>query len=251
MPVANDVLFFGGTTRPSTTNDIAANTQFNGITFTGAGQFTLAGNAINLGGNITNSGGVNQTISLALALLQNTTVDAGSAGTLALNGLVSGTGFSIDKNGAGTLSLGNVANTFSGGLRINNGTVALGAVSGADTAGGTGTITLGSSGGSESVTLQASQGTFTNAITVTAGTGTRTIGNTSGAKGITLNGTLALSNDLTLTEGSGGASILIGGDISPAAIRSPSKGEPLAKGSCLVAQLQPVLRERSVLPAGA
>ncbi len=210
-PSAGDSLIFSGTTRLAPSNNFTASTQFNGLTFSsGAGTFVLAGNAINLGGNITNSSGVNQTVSLAMALLQDTTVDTGTAGTLALNGVVSGSGFSIDKIGAGTLSLGNSANTFSGGLRINNGALALGA----NATVGSGTITLGSSGGSENVLFQTQQGTLANAITVAAGSGTRTISNTSGANGVVLNGTLTVNSDLTFTQGAGGASISIGGDIA-------------------------------------
>jgi autotransporter-associated beta strand protein len=57
-PNSADTLVFSGTTRTSTSNDYPANTQFNGIQFTNtvAGQgFTLAGNGINLFGDITNS----------------------------------------------------------------------------------------------------------------------------------------------------------------------------------------------------
>src|SRR2546421_9391080 len=52
-PQANDSLVFDGTANLTTSNNIAANTQFNGITFNStAGAFTLGGNAVTLGGDI-------------------------------------------------------------------------------------------------------------------------------------------------------------------------------------------------------
>ena len=55
-PAAGDSLFFGGSTRLTTTNDLTADTSFAGITFnSGAGAFTLGGNRITLGGDVTNN----------------------------------------------------------------------------------------------------------------------------------------------------------------------------------------------------
>ena len=91
-PVANDLLFFDGTTRLTNTNNIAANTAFNGITFNStAGAFTLRGNALNLGGGVTNNCSANaETISLNMALTATRTFDVVSGGTLSLGGVISG-----------------------------------------------------------------------------------------------------------------------------------------------------------------
>ena len=49
----NDVLTFDGYSQTTTNNNFAANTQFNGFTFTPqSGMFTLGGNAVKLGGDI-------------------------------------------------------------------------------------------------------------------------------------------------------------------------------------------------------
>jgi hypothetical protein len=57
--VANDLLFFDLTTGLVNTNDLPANTFFNGLTFNStAGAFTLNGNAVNLNGGITNASAV-------------------------------------------------------------------------------------------------------------------------------------------------------------------------------------------------
>jgi hypothetical protein len=68
-PVANDSLFFAGSTQLGPVNDSTSGTQFNGINFnSGAGAFTLSGNSINLGGNISNNSAANQTVMLDLNL---------------------------------------------------------------------------------------------------------------------------------------------------------------------------------------
>ncbi len=84
------------------------------------GAFTLAGNAINLGGNVlVNTGGANQVINLDMALTANRSFTANSA-TLALNGVISG-GFNATFNAAngGTISLTG-ANTYTGATTIQN-----------------------------------------------------------------------------------------------------------------------------------
>ena len=62
-------LQFDTSNRLSNTNDIAANTQFAGITFLSTGgAFTLAGNVFNLTGNLINSNAAVQTVNLVLML---------------------------------------------------------------------------------------------------------------------------------------------------------------------------------------
>src|SRR5262245_1678573 len=57
-PSANDLLFFGGSTRLTPNNNLTAGTIFNNIVFnSGAGAFTIGGNAIVLtNGNNAGSG---------------------------------------------------------------------------------------------------------------------------------------------------------------------------------------------------
>ena len=136
-PVANDILFFGGSTRLGPTNNITADTNFAGITFnSGAGAFTLSGNRITLGGNVTNSTNL-QTINLAMILSANrtfTTLTGG--GNLTIGGVLSETGGArgIIKAGAGTLTLSGV-NTYTGATTVSAGILKAGVASVANTSG--------------------------------------------------------------------------------------------------------------------
>ncbi len=150
LPVANDILQFAGTTNLITNNDFAANTQFNGINFlSGAGAFTLGGNAVLLGGDINQNSNSNQTISLPLLLDGATSTIAGTGtgslniGTLTLglaaqsvnvstlnvNKSVTGTGFTVRTNNAAanavTIAAGQ-ALTFNGPAVANNAIVVIG-----------------------------------------------------------------------------------------------------------------------------
>ena len=119
-PVGTDTLTFDGNTRTTSTNNILAGTQFNGINFAAtAGTFRLSGNNINLAGDIINLSTNTQTISNALALQQNIIIDSGS-GEVVLGGVISNA-FSITKNGSGTLSLG--GNNLYTGVILNQGTI--------------------------------------------------------------------------------------------------------------------------------
>ncbi|HEX9048546.1 MAG TPA: autotransporter-associated beta strand repeat-containing protein [Verrucomicrobiae bacterium] len=125
-PVAGDSLFFAGTTGLSPNNDFAANTAFAGITFnSGAGAFTLSGNAINLLADITNNSGTAQSINLGIGMngtnrnfvaisdLTNATI-TGSSATPA-----------IIKWGAGILTLTGSSDNAYGSTVVNQGTVVL------------------------------------------------------------------------------------------------------------------------------
>jgi autotransporter-associated beta strand protein len=123
-PVANDSLFFAGSTQLGPVNNATSGTQFNGITFnSGAAAFTLSGNAINLGGNISNNSTANQTVNLNLALLGATNFNA-TSGNLTLGGALSGPG-ALTKSGSGTLNLSGT-NTYAGTTTISAGTLDLG-----------------------------------------------------------------------------------------------------------------------------
>src|SRR5205814_4659500 len=89
------------------TNDLTALTQFNGITFnSGAGAFVLNGNAITLGGNVTNNSTTLQTINLGLATTAvRTFFMTGGGGNITVSGSISGSGGGITTAGTGTLSL--------------------------------------------------------------------------------------------------------------------------------------------------
>lgn len=142
-PVAGDALFFGGTSKLTPNNDIAADTNFAGITFNaGAGAYTLDGNRITLGGNVTNNSSNLQTINLDMILSATRTFTTVSGGDLTIGGVLSETGGSngIVISGAGIATLSG-ANTYTGGTTINAGTLSLGS-SGA--LGNSGTIGFGS-----------------------------------------------------------------------------------------------------------
>ena len=125
-PVTGDDLVFpGGASNLSNTNDLTENTIFNSITLSGSG-YTLSGNPIILGQGLAgitdsaSSGG--NTIALDIRL--DTTRDifvTNTAESLTISGRIAGVG-GINKEGTGTLILSG-ANTFGGTLKINVGVV--------------------------------------------------------------------------------------------------------------------------------
>jgi autotransporter-associated beta strand protein len=138
-PSASDLLFFGGTRNTATTNNFAADTAFNALTFNSpAGFFFLGGNEIGLSGNITNNQVVTaQTIGLPLLLNTTPTVSVVPNGVLTISGKISGpNGLAV--TGGGTVNL-NGANPFTGNLTVNNSSTV---VIGADTNLGAGTLVL-------------------------------------------------------------------------------------------------------------
>jgi len=119
-PVANDALFFGGSARLTNTNNMDAGTSFAGITFnSGAGAFTLAGNALALAGNVSNLSASVQVINLPMAM-NATCMIYGSNVAVTVNGVLSGAGGLIANvtNSALTLS---AANTYAGDTIVTNG----------------------------------------------------------------------------------------------------------------------------------
>ncbi|MEI6176099.1 MAG: Ig-like domain-containing protein [Verrucomicrobiota bacterium] len=126
-PNANDVISFAGTVRTTSINNLTADTSFTGLNFinTTAGQaFSLSGNRITLGGDIslaTANGTITDSSSIPMILSGNRTVTANANHNLTLSGILSGTG-GLTKAGNGTLTLsGN--STFTGDVIINAGTL--------------------------------------------------------------------------------------------------------------------------------
>jgi autotransporter-associated beta strand protein len=123
-PVTNDALFFAGSNQLANSNTLTANATFAGITFnSGAGAFTLSGNAITLGGAVTNSSTSAQAITLNMILSATRNFNAAS-GNLSVAGILSGAG-GLTKNGTGILTLSG-ANTYSGTTTVSAGTLKLG-----------------------------------------------------------------------------------------------------------------------------
>lgn len=122
-PVSPTLLTFGGTSQLASSNDLfTAGTTFNGITFeSGAGAFTLSGNSITLGNNVTNSSSSLQTINNDLILNANRTFTS-TTGNMAVGGVISGA-FGVTKTGAGTTLTLSGINTFTGGITSSGGTL--------------------------------------------------------------------------------------------------------------------------------
>jgi len=237
IPGAGTVLQFSGTPVNQPTNNDIVGLVSGAINFTnsaaGAPVFTLNGNAITLGGNITTTAStttiITDTINLNLILDANRTITTNSFHALAINGEISGA-FSLTKAGPQVLTLTNAASSFSGTLAITAGTVTARslAASGVNSSIGSGSlITIGS--GTTTAGTLTYNGTATGSTTVDRGitlaattTGAATINNdgagplvfngtfansqTSGAKTFTLGGTNTGANEFqsNIVNGSGG-----------------------------------------------
>ena len=241
LPANGDSLVFdlntAGVTNLSSTNDLTSLTLggTNALTFTNDGGtgtgFTMTGNAITLGGNITSSGTTGthtHTLSLGLILNGTRTLTAATGTTFVIDGTLSETGgsFGFIKSGAGSATL-SASNTFTGAISVNQGTLTIGSIadSGTSSAIGAGsiinigssttvagTLTYTGSGGSTNRTVNFAA-TTTGAATInSSGTGalifTGTFTNAgSGAKTLTLGGTSTNNNEIQSILGNGSGTL--------------------------------------------
>jgi len=183
--VSTDNLIFTGAVRTSPNNNFAAATNFGSITFN-AGGFTLGGNALVANGDIAGNAGTSTfscaltlgaalslstvggaTLTITVTINTNTRqLTVASAGTVNLNGVVSGTG-AVVKSGSGLLAT-STAHTYSGGTTLSAGVLGIGvATTGAVTNGPVGTGTLTISGGTFRA-IGATARTLANAVALTA-----------------------------------------------------------------------------------
>ena len=132
VPVPGDALVFGGTTRLTSVNDTPADTSFAGITFDeSAGSFTLSGNGITLGGDLTSRSANSQTIDLDMNM-PDTRVFSPLGGDVNVGGNISGGG-GLGKVSSGTLILSG-SNTYTGDTTVNGGRLVLDYSGASDTA---------------------------------------------------------------------------------------------------------------------
>jgi fibronectin-binding autotransporter adhesin len=239
LPQNNDSLVFdlttAGVSNVSVINDLTSLTLggTNALSFANDGGtgFTLTGNAITLGGNITSSGTTGShthTLSLGLLLSGTRTLTAVTGTTFIIDGLISESGgpFGFIKTGQGSATL-SAANTFTGAVSVNQGTLTIGSIadSGTSSAIGAGssinigsgttvagTLTYTGVGGSTNRTVNLAA-TTTGAATInSSGTGalifTGTFANAgSGAKTLTLGGTSTNNNEIQSTLGNGSGTL--------------------------------------------
>ncbi|MGF7055581.1 autotransporter-associated beta strand protein, partial [Bosea sp. OAE752] len=187
------VALFGGTAGTVTASGTVA---ASGITFSTNG-YTITGGTLALSG-----------------IAPVVTTNAGVSTTI--NSLLTGPSVLV-KSGAGTLTLGNASNAYTGGTIVSQGSL----VFGGNSALGTGTVTLGDvNTGASNVSLLANFPNFStgqtiqnNIIVSGSGSGIVSIGSTSfnpGSNGTIYSGTITLNRDLTIIGGNADRTSFIG-----------------------------------------
>jgi autotransporter-associated beta strand protein len=199
VPASGDDLIFAGSFKTTPNNNITGFTA-NSITFaSGAAAFTLEGNAITLGGNVTNNSNNLQTIDMALGLNGNR-IFAAISDDLAISGVISGS-FGIEKTGANDLFL-TAANTHTGTTTVTTGSLFADNTTGSAT--GSGAVDVGASGTLRGTGTMIPTGS--NAINVSgvlfpgddAAIGTLTFNLASTTGGVTMSGDAGLAFRLGL-----------------------------------------------------
>lgn len=198
-PVANDRLFFGGSTNLNTFNDYAAGTSFQQINFSsGAGPFVLDGNDVQLTISISSNGVIQpQLIKLNYEVTSVTNYAYGVL--LQVDGAISGVGGTSVVNGGIVRLTG--SNTYTGISKVDNGTLIVDSIG--NVGGGSSNLGAPTNAADGTITLAAATG---NGVLSYMGVGESTdrvvnLGGTSGGARLNQAGTglLKFTSDLTAT----------------------------------------------------
>lgn len=158
----------------------------------------------------------------AITMANNTTVTT-TAKNLTLGGAISGSGFTLTKNGSGSLILTNGSSTYSGGTVINAGVLEASGNNSLGAAGSNVTVTSGATlqldNGFDTTGAGVTTGSSNGSLLTIAGVGASSVGallNAAGNAQATWQGNIALSADATVSSGSGTTGILtLGNTVNP------------------------------------
>jgi autotransporter-associated beta strand protein len=179
----------------------------------------------NWNGNFTFNGSQSLNLGAGPVALNASRIVTVNASTLAVDGPISGSGFSLTKAGAGTLVLNN-ANTYSGGTVISNGVLTMGVV-GALTNAGNVTVhgTLDVNGNSPTLINLSGTGIVD---TLSGGTPLLTLSNNAGS---TFSGVIRNSSGTVAVTKNGSGALTLGGANTYAGNTTVSAGTLLINGS--------------------
>lgn len=217
----------------------------------GETALTLSGQGVNDTGALRNLSGTN-TVSGAIALNASTSIGVDS-GSLTASGVISGAASNdLTKTGAGTLQLsGGSANTFSGNLNVNDGTLILAKTAGVS-ATGPGNLTIGDgAGAANSAVVQlntASQIGSTAAVTLASdgrlnlNNQTQAIGSIAGSGSVTLGsgaltvGTAGVATDMVFSGSASGAGTITKTGTGTLSLAQATGSNAFAAGTLVVSQ---------------